>query len=80
MHHCGFAQLTRVCAGRETNHATRDICGKWPHLRSACGRFGLKTVWYTSQGRLDQWAHWACAQGPRIIFFFLRGPQLAVVK
>ena len=29
--------------------------------------------------RLNQWAHWARAQGPRI-FFFLRGPQLAVVK
>jgi len=32
-----------------------------------------------SQGRLNQWAHWARAQGPRI-FVFLRGPQLAVVK
>jgi len=31
----------------------------------------------TGQGRLNQWAHWARAQGPRI---FLRGPQLAVVK
>ena len=31
------------------------------------------------QGRLNQWAHWARAQGPRI-FFFLRDPQLAVVK
>ena len=30
-------------------------------------------------GRLNQWAHWARAQGPRI-FFFLRGPELAVVK
>jgi len=27
------------------------------------------------QGRLNQWAHSACAQGPRI-FFLLRGPQL----
>jgi len=35
------------------------------------GRFG--------RGRLNQWAHWARAQGPRF-FFFLRGPQLAVVK
>jgi len=33
-----------------------------------------------NQGRLNQWAHWARAQGPRIFFFFLRGPQLAVVK
>jgi len=31
------------------------------------------------QGRLNQWAHWARGQGPRI-FFFSRGPQLAVVK
>ena len=31
------------------------------------------------QGRLNQRAHWARAQDPRI-FFFLRGPQLAVVK
>ena len=30
------------------------------------------------QGRLNQWAHWARAQGPRI--FFLRGPQLAAVE
>ena len=29
--------------------------------------------------RLNQWAHWARAQGPGF-FFFLRGPQLAVVK
>ena len=29
-------------------------------------------VWL--QGRLNQWAHWARAQGPRI-FFFLRGPN-----
>jgi len=29
------------------------------------------------QGRLNQWAHWARAQGPRIFF---EGPQLAVVK
>jgi len=33
----------------------------------------------SSQGRLNQWAHWARAQGPGL-FFFLRGPQLAVVK
>jgi len=31
------------------------------------------------QGRLNQWAHWARAQGPRIVFLF-EGPQLAVVK
>jgi len=31
------------------------------------------------QGRLNQWAHWARAQGPRF-FFFLRGHQTAVVK
>jgi len=31
------------------------------------------------QGRLNQWAHWARAHRLRI-FFFLRGPQLAVVK
>jgi len=31
------------------------------------------------QGRLNQWAHWARAQGPRIFFLF-EGPQLAVVK
>jgi len=29
------------------------------------------------QGRLNQWVHWARAQGPLI---FLRGLQLAVVK
>ena len=33
----------------------------------------------SKQGRFNQWVHWARAQGPRI-FFFLRGPQLAVVK
>ena len=32
-----------------------------------------------NQGRLNQWAHWARAQGPRIFFLF-EGPQLAVVK
>ena len=32
-----------------------------------------------SQGRLNQWAHWARAQGLWIIFLF-EGPQLAVVK
>ena len=26
------------------------------------------------QGRLNQWAHWARAQGPRIIFFLFEGP------
>ena len=31
------------------------------------------------QGRLNQWAHWARAQGPGF-FFFLRGPQLTMVK
>ena len=31
------------------------------------------------QGRLNQWAHGALAQGPRILFF-LRAPQLAAVK
>jgi len=31
------------------------------------------------QGRLNQWAHPARAQGPRI-FFFLMGFQLAVLK
>jgi len=31
------------------------------------------------QGRLNQWAHWARAQGPRIFFLF-EGPQVAVVK
>jgi len=32
-----------------------------------------------NQGRLNQWAHWARAQSPRILFF-LRGPtgQLAL--
>jgi len=34
---------------------------------------------YLAQGRLNQWAHWARAQGPRIFFLF-EGPQLAVVK
>ena len=34
---------------------------------------------YLAQCRLNQWAHWARAQGPRFCFF-LRGPQLAVVK
>jgi len=33
----------------------------------------------SSQGRLNQRAHWARAQGPRS-FLFLRGPQLAAVK
>ena len=23
-----------------------------------------------SQGRLNQWAHWARAQGPRVVFLF----------
>ena len=32
------------------------------------------------QGRLNQWAHWARAHAPPPDFFFLRGPQLAVVK
>jgi len=31
------------------------------------------------QGRLNQWAHRARTQGPRISFFF-EGPPLAVVK
>ena len=31
------------------------------------------------RGRLNQWAHWARAQGPRIFFLF-EGPKLAVVK
>jgi len=31
------------------------------------------------QGRLNQWAHWARAEGPGF-FFFLRDPQLAVVN
>ena len=34
---------------------------------------------HDEQGRLNQWAHWARAQGPRIFFLF-DGPQLAVVK
>jgi len=34
---------------------------------------------FLKQGRLNQWAHWARAQGPRIFFLF-EGPQLAVVK
>jgi len=34
---------------------------------------------YLHQGRLNQWPHWARAQGPRIFFLF-EGPQLAVVK
>jgi len=33
----------------------------------------------TTQGRLNQWAHWERAQGLRIFFLF-EGPQLAVVK
>jgi len=32
-----------------------------------------------NQGRLNQWAHWTRTQAPGF-FFFLRGPQLAVVK
>ena len=39
----------------------------------------LATFTAQNQGRLNQWAHWARAQGPGF-FFFLRGPQLAVVK
>jgi len=38
---------------------------------------GAKGVW--GQGRLYKWAHWTRAQGPRI-FFFLKGPQLTVMK
>jgi len=32
------------------------------------------------QGRLNQWAHWARAQGPGYFSFLFEGPQLAVVK
>ena len=32
------------------------------------------------QGRINQWAHWALAQGSPIFLCFLRNPQLAVVK
>jgi len=32
-----------------------------------------------AQGRLNQWAHWARAQGPAD-FVLYEGPQLAVVK
>jgi len=38
---------------------------------------GFRNSMYV-QGRLNQWAHWARAQGPG--FFLFEGPQLAVVK
>ena len=42
---------------------------------------GVEPFRQVGQGRLNQWAHWACTcQGPRIVFILLRGPQLAVVK
>ena len=37
------------------------------------------TPQHGAQGRLNEWAHWARAQGPRIYFLF-EGPQLAVAK
>jgi len=49
----------------------------WPTTENAYTQRAAQTA--VGQGRLNQWAHWARAHGPRI-FFFLRGPQLAVVK
>ena len=40
---------------------------------------GLFYLHMRMQGHLNQWTHWARAQGP-LIFFFLRGPQLSVVN
>jgi len=34
----------------------------------------LATFTAQNQGRLNQWAHWARAQGPRIFFLFERPP------
>jgi len=39
----------------------------------------LAQVTSLSQGRLNQWTHWARAQDPRT-FFLVEGHQLAVVK
>ena len=38
-------------------------------------RLHTTTTHAPTQGRLNQWAHWAPAQGPRILFIFLRGPN-----
>jgi len=78
----GGGLLCACVRGKETS----TCVVRWRHLATANDArtnqpTALATVGYCSesQGRLNQWAHWARAQGPRI-FFFLRGPQLAVVK
>ena len=38
-------------------------------------RLHTTTTHAPTQGRLNQWAHRAPAQGPRILFIFLRGPN-----
>jgi len=60
---------------------TQDTTGE---LNIKCdAKFYIKLatcgIYSDIQGRLDQWAHWAHAQSPRIFFLF-EGPQLAVVK
>ena len=53
--------------------------GKWGSFdpRTLQDRGHWLSVWSKVQGRLNQWTHWERAPG---FFFYLRGPQLSVVK
>jgi len=69
-----------VAFGYETGWA-KGTSIRYKPVSPGKGQFG-GISWPTVQGRLNQWAHWAHwarTQGPRISFF-LRGPQLSVVK
>jgi len=49
--------------------------GKWGSFdpRTLQDRGHWLSVWSKVHGRLNQWTHWARAQGPRIFFLF-EGP------
>jgi len=54
----------------------RDFCGPLETTSEEhLDRFS-RFVWYPTarQGRLNQWAHWARGQGPRIFFRFEGSP------